>query len=101
MSDPSETKTESKGFVFRLFVAGDEHHSKTARDRLREICEFHLNGRCKIEIVDVFKSSDLALENGIFLTPALMKMSPPPRTTIFGNLSDSKEVLRNLRVGEK
>lgn len=95
MSALSEGKIESEGFVFRLFVAGDEVHSKTARENLSRICE-HLDNRCEIEVVDVFTSFEKALENGVFLTPALIKVLPRPRTTIFGNLSNIAEVLKAL-----
>lgn len=84
--------------MFQLFVAGDESHSKAARENLNEICESYLKGHCEVEIVDVFKSYDMALENGIFLTPALIKVSPQPRTTIFGNLSDTRAVLTALEL---
>jgi circadian clock protein KaiB len=97
----SEAKTNGETFVFQLFVADDEFHSKMARDNLRDICESHMKGRCKIEIVDVFKSFDIALKNNIFLTPALIKVSPPPRMTILGNLNDRERVLKTLRSGEE
>lgn len=99
MSIQSDEADKGEGFVFQLFVAGDEPHSKTAKENLRKICESHLEGRCKIQIVDVFASFEIALENGILLTPALVKMSPLPRASIFGNLSDTKEVLEALEVG--
>jgi len=96
MSISSDKDANSKRFVFQLFVAGDESHSKTARENLRELCESHIPGSYEIHIVDVFKSYNLALENGIFLTPALIRVSPEPRTTIFGDLSDAEEVLRAM-----
>jgi hypothetical protein len=61
----------------------------------------HLKRPYNIQIVDVFKSFDMALDNGIFLTPALIKVSPPPRTTIFGDLSDKRHVLKVLRLGNE
>jgi len=100
MSIQSDDQGKGEGFVFQLFVAGDEPHSETAKDNLREICESHFEGRCKIQIVDVFASFEIALENGIILTPALVKVSPRPRTSIFGNLSDTKAVLKALGFRE-
>jgi circadian clock protein KaiB len=87
-----ETQGKCETFVLQLFVAGDEPHSKMAIDNLREICTSHIKGRCEIQIVDVFKSSDAALENGIYLTPALLRVSPLPQITIFGTLSESRKV---------
>lgn len=99
MSASSGAKPTNETFVFQLFVAGDEYHSKMARENLAEICESHIEGRCSIQIVDVFKSFNVALENGILLTPALIKVLPQPRITIFGNLSDTRTVLKALQIG--
>jgi circadian clock protein KaiB len=98
MNKSSEPEAKGEQFVFRLFIAGDESHSRAARENLREICESYIKGHYKIQIVDVFKSYNTALENGIFLTPALIKVSPQPRTTIFGDLGNTKEVLTALRL---
>jgi circadian clock protein KaiB len=100
MSIPETGATENESIVFQLFVAGEESHSKMAVNNLRKICDSHLKDRCKIEIVDVFKSFDLALKNRVFLTPALIKVSPGPRITVFGNLRDMSEVLKTLQFGD-
>jgi circadian clock protein KaiB len=94
----SDAQAQGETFVFQLFVAGDEPHSKIAMNNLKKICDSHIKGHCKVEILDVFKSFNVALENGIYLTPALLKVSPGPRITIFGNLSDMGKVLAALEV---
>jgi circadian clock protein KaiB len=99
MDTSSEAKPKGKGFVFRLFVAGDEPHSKTAKANLKKLSESRINESCEIEIVDVLKSFKIALENNVFLTPALVMTSPPPAVTIFGDLSDTEEVIKALRLG--
>ena len=98
MNISSEPKTKAETFVFLLFVAGDEPNSKIARANLRKICESHIKDRCKIEVVDVFGSFDIALENNILLSPALIKVAPLPRITIYRNLSNTREVLTALRL---
>lgn len=101
MNVPSEVRSDSEEFSFQLFVAGEECNSRIARDNLAKICESHIKGRYTIQVVDVFESFDIALENSIFLTPALIRISPRPRITIFGNLSDTKNVLSLLRIGSE
>ena len=49
-----------------------------------------------IEIVDVFKEPERALDDGIFLTPTLVKLLPLPIRRIVGTLSESDIVLRTL-----
>ncbi|MFW6147228.1 MAG: circadian clock KaiB family protein [Thermodesulfobacteriota bacterium] len=98
MKKSLEPAADGDQFVFQLFVAGGEFHSKEAKVNLTELCESHLKGHYTIQIIDVFESYTIALENGIFLTPALIKVSPRPRRTIFGNLSDTEEVLTALEL---
>jgi circadian clock protein KaiB len=65
-------------FKFRLYVAGDATNSAAAKANLKAICHKHLLERHEIEIIDVYAAPDRALEDGIFLTPTLVKQSPPP-----------------------
>lgn len=99
MNISSEAKPKGKGLIFRLFVAGDEPHSKAAKENIRKFCESHIDEVYKIEIVDVLESYKTALENDIFLTPALIKVSPAPALTIFGNLSDTQALIKALELG--
>ena len=96
MTQRFDNKNRKNGFVFKLFVAGDEPHSSQAKANIKSLCETYLNGRHQIDIIDVFTCYDLAIENNIFLSPALIKESPGPRTVIFGNLSDTEEVVKAL-----
>jgi len=90
------SETQGKTYMLRLFVVGDESNSKQARENLLKICEEHLKGDYKIEIVDVFEDFEAALKNNILLTPALVVVSASPPVTIFGNLSDTEKVLSAL-----
>ena len=85
-------------YILRLFVAGDKPNSKQARENLTQFCERYLNKRYEIEIVDVLEDFKAALENNVFVTPALIVVAPPPRTTILGNLNNTKKVLAALRL---
>jgi len=94
----SGDKSKRAGFHFRLFVVGDEPHSQRARDNLEKLCTSRIHEPCEIEIVDVLESYQAALDNSIFLTPALIRVSPAPSVTIFGNLSDTEEVVKALQL---
>ncbi len=87
-------KTET--FTFRLYIAGDTLNSGQAVTNLRTICQQYLQGRYKIELVDVFRDPDRALEERIFMTPTLLKLSPGPVGRIIGNLSNTSLVLQTL-----
>jgi circadian clock protein KaiB len=81
---------------FRLYVAGDAPNSAQAVANLRALCRRHLPDRHEIEIVDVLRSPKLALTNGIFMTPTLVRISPGPALHIIGTLSRPEPILQAL-----
>ena len=82
----------------RLYIAGDAQNSREAMANLREICDKHLGGACTIDIVDVFQLPARAMEDGIFMTPTLVKLSPGVPRTVVGTLSDLRTVLHALEL---
>jgi circadian clock protein KaiB len=91
-------KATRETYVFRLFVAGDESNSSQARRNLARICEEHLKGHHKIDIVDVLKDAAAAHKNNVVVTPTLILIKPLPKVIVLGNLNDSKQVLAALRL---
>ena len=85
-------------YVFRLFVAGSESNSTQASGNLARLCEEHLKGRHQIETVDVLKDAATAQKNNVLVTPTLILIKPPPKVTVLGNLSDTRQVLGALRL---
>jgi circadian clock protein KaiB len=96
-------KTESSAngsetYAFRLFVAGSEPNSMAARHNLTQLCEKYLQGRHRIDIVDVFESAAAALKHRVLVTPTLIVLKPKLGVTLLGNLSKTSEVLATLRL---
>lgn len=87
-------------FRFRLYIADDTQNSDQAFANLQSICNRYLPGRFKIELIDVFKEPDRAMEDRIFMTPTLVKLAPSPVERIVGTLSQTSLVLQVLRVEE-
>lgn len=83
-------------FKFRLYVAGDAQNSAQAVVNLTAICHTYLQDRHEIEVVDVFRDPKRALEDGILMTPTLVKLSPSPVRRIVGTLSQTQPVLQAL-----
>jgi circadian clock protein KaiB len=95
-------KPEDETYVFRLFVVGNESNSTQARGNLARLCEEHLKGHYQIETVDVLKDAAIAHKNNVLVTPTLILIKPLPKVTVFGNLSDTRQVLAALRlIGEE
>lgn len=85
-------------FKFHLFIAGDAPNSLQAVANLAAFCRDHLAKRYEIEIVDVFREPKRALAEGIFMTPTLVALTPPPVRRIVGTLSQTQTVLLTLGV---
>jgi circadian clock protein KaiB len=88
--------SQSIQFKFRLYVAGEALNSAQAIINLKVLCRDRLPDRHHIEIVDVFLEPKRALEDGIFMTPTLIKLSPTPTRRIVGTLSQAQTVLLAL-----
>lgn len=100
----SETRVDAPGegeaFLFRLYVAGDAPNSAAARSNLRSLCENHLSGPVRIEIVDLLEDPQRAFSDGVFVTPLLVKIAPGPVCRVVGSLHEKPKVLAALGVGE-
>lgn len=88
--------TKSGCYEFRLYVAGNTPNSAQAKVNLGALCRKHLAGRYKIEVVDVNRHPERALIDGIYMTPALLKLAPSPVCMIVGTLAGSSAVLAGL-----
>lgn len=77
----------------RLYVAGRTPRSIAALRNLEELCEEHLTGRYRIEIIDLMKNPQLAAADQILAVPTLVRKLPSPIRKIIGTLSDTERVL--------
>jgi circadian clock protein KaiB len=83
-------------YRLRLYIAGGAPNSTLAQKNMLAICRQHLNGKHRLEIIDVLKEPERALEDGILVTPTLLKLSPDPVVTMVGDLSATDAVLQSL-----
>ena len=78
-------------YSFKLYVTGDTTLSQEAETNLRALCNDRLDGRYEIEIVDVLERPDVAEEELIIATPTVVRLAPPPRLRVIGDLSDREQ----------
>ena len=83
-------------FRFCLYVAENTQNSLDARANLAALCQTYLAGRFEIEVVDVLRHPKRALDDGILMTPTLVKLGPLPTRRIIGTLSKTEPVMRAL-----
>jgi len=86
----------TKVWQLRLYVAGQTSKSLAAFSNLKKICEHHLKGRYRIEVIDLVEQPQLSKDDQIFAIPTLVRKLPVPVRKIFGDLSDTERVLVGL-----
>lgn len=77
----------------RLYVAGTAPNSVRARANLEAICRDGGAGQIAVEVVDVIDEPLRALDDGVLVTPTLLKLEPGPSATLIGDLSEHATVL--------
>ena len=89
---------EPAKFELRLYVAGQTANSLAAFANLKRICETHLAGQYRIEVIDLTKNPALAAGDQILAVPTLVRRFPEPIRKIIGDLSNEERVLVGLDV---
>jgi circadian clock protein KaiB len=82
----------------RLYVAGQTAKSLAAFENLTNFCETYLQGKYRIEVIDLIKNPQLAREDQIMAIPTLVRKLPVPIRKIIGDLSSTERVLVGLQL---
>ena len=77
-------------------AAEKDREAAQAFANLTRLCEEHLAGRYRIEVIDLLKSPQLAKGDQIVAVPTLVRKLPEPVRKIIGDLSDTGKVLVGL-----
>jgi circadian clock protein KaiB len=95
----SQTKRIRTNFwELRLYVAGQTLNSIAAIANLKKICESRLQGKYRIEIIDLLEKPQLAKGDQIVAIPTLVRRLPRPVKKIIGNLSKVERSLVGLDI---
>ena len=87
---------DNEEWILRLYVAGQSPKAVTAFKNLKTICEEQLNGRYKIEVIDLLINPQLGKDDQILAIPTLIRRFPEPVKKIIGDLSNMDRVLIGL-----
>ena len=94
----AEGFADDGSYNLRLYVAGQTPKSLLAIANLKKLCEEHLAGRYRIEVVDLLVTPQLAAGDQIVALPTLIRTLPPPLKRVIGDLSDTEKVLVGLDI---
>ena len=95
---PTGANGEAETWELRLYVAGKTPKSVAAFANLKRLCEEHLPGRYKIEVVDLVQHPQLAAGDQIVAIPTLVRKLPEPLRKIVGDLSNTERTLVGLQL---
>src|SRR5438132_13957843 len=99
---PSSTAPEAEpggeAQVLRLYIAGQTPRSIAAFANLKRICEEHLAGRYRIEVIDLVQNPQLAAGDQVLAVPTLVRRLPEPVRKIIGDLSNAELALVGLDI---
>ena len=87
---------DAEFFELRLYIAGQTPRSLAALANLKRICEEHLQGRYRIEVIDLLQHPQLARGDQILALPTLVRKLPEPIRKLVGDLSDTERALVGL-----
>ncbi len=96
MKDYAEEAKPAVKWDLRLYVAGQTPKCVAAFNNLKKLCEQHLAGQYRIEVVDLLENAQLAKGDQILAIPTLVRKLPEPIKKIIGDLSNTERVLVGL-----
>lgn len=95
---PVTSDMHAEFFDLRLYVAGQTPRSLAAFANLQRLCEEHLAGRYRIEVIDLMTHPQLAEGDQIVAIPTLVRRLPEPIRKVIGDLSNSEKTLVGLNL---
>ena len=94
--DTTPIKKSAPKYILRLFVSGVLHNSVRAIRNMNQICETHLKGDYKLDIIDIYQQPELAISEQIIVIPVMIIKHPLPERRIVGDMSNTEKVLEIL-----
>jgi circadian clock protein KaiB len=94
----ANSETDPDVWELRLYVAGKTAKSVAALENLKRLCEEHLHGKYKIEVVDLVVNPQLAKGDQIVAIPTLIRKLPEPIRRVIGDLSNAERTLVGLQL---
>ena len=93
---PGQAAESHDFWDLRLYVAGQTANCLAAFENLKQICEKHLEGKYRIQVIDLLKNPQLSRGDQILAIPTLVRKLPEPVRKIIGDLSSTERVLVGL-----
>ncbi|HEX6723591.1 MAG TPA: circadian clock KaiB family protein [Burkholderiaceae bacterium] len=83
-------------YVLRLYVSGMTSRSTAALATIKALCEEQLHGRYVLEVIDIYRHPQAAVDAQVVAAPTLVRCLPEPLRRIIGDLSNQERLLMGL-----
>ena len=83
----------SSSYVLRLFIKGDCATAEKTLSSIHQILEQGLGSPYTLKVIDINKNPQQAVDNHIYVTPTLVRVSPKPTRRIVGQFDDIQRIL--------
>jgi circadian clock protein KaiB len=97
-SKQSSASPSGGKIVLQLYVSGMSVKSMKAIENIKRLCDEKLKDAFELEIIDLYKSPEMAAEQQIVFSPSLIKSAPLPKKTLIGTFSDTEKVIQGLGI---
>ena len=85
-----------KKVLLRLYVNGETPRTLAAINQMQQNFSKELLEEMALEVIDVLKNPDLAVDDQVLATPTLIKKLPEPIRRVIGDFSNKEKVLVGL-----
>jgi len=79
----------------RLYVTGQTPSAARAVATLQDVLK-EFEGRMQVEVIDVLEDPISALNDDVYATPTVFRISPEPVRRLFGDLSRKETIIEGL-----
>jgi circadian clock protein KaiB len=79
----------------RLYVTGQTPSAARAVATLEDVLK-EFEGRMEVEVIDVLEDPISALNDDVYATPTVFRISPEPVRRLFGDLSRKETIIDGL-----
>jgi circadian clock protein KaiB len=87
---------DDRQYLLTLYITGATPKSLRAIRSVKEICEKHLHGHYKLEVVDIYQQPEKAKSQDIVAAPTLIKQLPQPLRKLIGDMANTDRILMGL-----
>lgn len=78
---------------FDMYIAGRTPKSELTYYNLSALCEKYLGSKCIINIIDLLKKPQIAVEKQIMAIPTIIRIKPEPQRILIGDLTNTEVVI--------